>query len=291
MFHGFLDRHAKRIFPLPAILFILFMMAFPLVYTFWNSLTGWSLSAGRPATYTGFKNYISLLTDERFLMAVVRMLYFTAIAMFFEVVFGVAIALLLDREFRFKRLVNSILLLPMMATPVAVAMVWLFMLEPTAGVVNFVLKAMHLPTSLWIAGSNTVIPSLALVDIWEWTPMVALIAMAGLSALPREPFEAAEVDGASYWQRTLYITLPMLLPTLSVATLLRLIDAIKTFDIIYTMTGGGPGFSSETLNIYTYNQAFSYFNFGYASSVLVIFFALVFGISLLVSYTRRTIES
>jgi multiple sugar transport system permease protein len=121
--------------------------------------------------------------------------------------------------------------------------------------------------------------------------MVALIAMAGLSALPREPFEAAEVDGASYWQRTLYITLPMLLPTLSVATLLRLIDAIKTFDIIYTMTGGGPGFSSETLNIYTYNQAFSYFNFGYASSVLVIFFALVFGISLLVSYTRRTIES
>lgn len=291
MISRLVDRNARKIFPLPAIIFILAMMAFPLIYTVWNSLTAWSLSAGRPATYTGFQNYAALLTDQRFMDAVVRMFYFTAIVMFFELVLGVAIALLLDRDFPLKRLVNSILLLPMMATPVAVAMVWLFMLEPTAGVVNYILRQLSLPTPLWIAGSSSVIPALALVDIWEWTPMIALIAMAGLTSLPSEPFEAARVDGASYLQTVWHVTLPMLLPTLSVATLLRLIDAIKTFDIIYTMTGGGPGYASETLNIYAYQQSFGYFNFGYASSVLVVFFALVLGVSLLVTYTRRTIEA
>ena len=117
--------------------------------------------------------------------------------------------------------------------------------------------------------------------------MVALICLAGLAGLPSEPFEAAIVDGASYWQMTRKITLPLLVPTILVAGLLRLIDALKTFDIIYTMTGGGPGHSSETLNIYTYLQSFNFFNFGYASAILVIFFAIVLGCSLLVLNLRR----
>ncbi len=169
-------------------------------------------------------------------------------------------------------------------------MVWLLMFEPTAGVINFVLGQLGLPKQLWIAGSATVIPSLVLVDVWEWTPLITLIVLAGLAGLPSEPFEAARVDGASYWQTLWRVTLPMLLPTISVAGLLRFIDCIKTFDIIYGMTGGGPGFSSETLNIYTYNQAFYYFNFGYASSLLVIFFTIVAGVSLLVAYSRRRLE-
>ena len=132
---------------------------------------------------------------------------------------------------------------------------------------------------------------MALVDIWEWTPLVTLITLAGLASLPSEPFEAARVDGASLLQTIWHITLPMLMPTISVATLLRLIDCLKTFDIIYTMTGGGPGVSSETLNIYTYNQGFYYFNFGYSSAILVIFFALVMGVSLLVTYSRKRVEN
>ena len=121
------------------------------------------------------------------------MFYFTAVAMFFEVVLGVAAAFMLDfKEYRGKRLVNSVLLLPMMATPVAVAMVWLLMFEPTAGIINFVLKQLNLPTSLWIAGSKTVIPALALVDIWEWTPLITLITLAGLASLPSEPFRSSK---------------------------------------------------------------------------------------------------
>lgn len=293
MINRFIDKNDKWIFPLPAVIFILVLMVFPLGFTIWNSFTGWSLTTGVSQDFQGFQNYVKLFTtDARFIKSIGHMFYFTAIAMFFEVVLGVAAAFMLDfKEYRGKRLVNSVLLLPMMATPVAVAMVWLLMFEPTAGVINFVLKALNLPTSLWIAGSKTVIPALALVDIWEWTPLVTLITLAGLASLPSEPFEAARVDGASLLQTIWHITLPMLMPTISVATLLRLIDCLKTFDIIYTMTGGGPGVSSETLNIYTYNQGFYYFNFGYSSAILVIFFALVMGVSLLVTYSRKRVEN
>jgi multiple sugar transport system permease protein len=284
---SFINRNARWLFPLPAILFILLMMVFPILYTVYNSLTGWSLTNGTPQTLVGLANYKALLVDQRLGEAIVRTFYFTALAVAVEIIFGVAIALLLNRDFWGKRLVNSLLLLPMMATPVAIAMVWLFMYEPTAGIIDFVLRALHLPAPLWIAGPNSVIPALALVDVWEWTPMIALICLAGLAGLPSEPIEAAIVDGATQWQIIRRITLPLLVPTIMVAGLLRLIDALKTFDIIYTMTGGGPGHSSETLNIYTYLQAFNFFNFGYASAVLIIFFAIVLGSSLIVMNLRR----
>jgi multiple sugar transport system permease protein len=290
MGNNLIDRNIKWIFPLPAVLFILLMMVFPIVYTVWNSMTPWSLSTGQPQTFQGPTNYFNLPGDSRFVASIFRTFYFTIIAVAVELVLGVAIALLLNRDFPFKRFVSSIMLLPMMATPVAIAMVWLLMYVPTTGVVNYVLRLANLPQPLWVYNENSVIPALALVDVWEWTPMIVLICLAGLTALPHDPLEAAIVDGASTWQTIRYVTLPMLLPTISVAALLRLIDALKTFDIIYVMTQGGPGFTSETLNIYTYVQAFGYFNFGYASSVLVVFFAIVLGVSLLVTYTRRSLE-
>lgn len=288
---GFVDRHARWLFPAPALLFVFALMVFPILYTFWTSLTGWDLGTGHPPTFIGPGNYEKLLGDERFRGAIGRTLSFTVIAVSVEVVLGVAIAFILNREFRGRRFVTSILLLPMMATPVAIAMVWLLMYEPTAGILNFVLRSLDLPTPLWIAGADSVIPALALVDIWEWTPMVVLITLAGLASLPSDPFEAAAIDGASTFQTIRLITLPLLVPTIVVATLLRLIDALKTFDIIYTMTGGGPGFSSETLNVFSYQQAFQYFSFGYASSVLVVFFAIVLSISLVFTYMRRETPS
>ena len=287
---NFIDRNVRWLFPLPAVLFILVMMVFPILYTAWNSMTPWSISAGKPATFFGLTNYFNLPDDTRFVASITRTFYFTILAVAVEMILGVSIALLLNRDFFLKRFVNSIILLPMMATPVAIAMVWLLMYVPTTGIVNFVLRSLGLPEGLWVYNANSVIPALALVDIWEWTPMIILISLAGLTALPHAPFEAARVDGASGWQVIRYITLPMLMPTLKIAMLLRLIDALKTFDIIYTMTQGGPGFTSETLNIYAFIQAFQYFNFGYASSVLVVFFAIVLGVSLLVTYTRRTLE-
>ncbi|GAC1364795.1 MAG: sugar ABC transporter permease [Ktedonobacteraceae bacterium] len=287
---AFIDQKANWFFPLPAVLFIVIMMIFPVLYTVRNSLTGWSLGTGTPDVFVGLANYGALLHDPRFLTSILRTFYFTGLAVAFEVVLGVAIALLLNRDTRGKNIVNAIFLLPMMATPVAIAMVWLLMYEPTVGIANYILQTMHLPRQLWIASSESSIPALVLVDVWEWTPMITLITLAGLASLPSDPFEAARVDGASPWQMTWKITLPLLLPTVTIAALLRLIDALKTFDIIYTMTGGGPNYSSETINIYAYQQAFSYYNFGYASSILVIFFTIIVGITLLVTYTRNALE-
>jgi multiple sugar transport system permease protein len=178
----------------------------------------------------------------------------------------------------------------MVATPVAMGLVWMLIYEPTIGFANTLLKSLGLAPMLWLASTSQVIPSLVIVDVWEWTPMIALIVMAGLSTLPRDPYESADVDGASTWQKFVYITLPLLRPTIIVAVMLRLIDALKTFDIIYATTQGGPNMASETLNIYGYVLGFQYFKLGMASSLLVIFFAIVMGLTLAMIWIRKRME-
>jgi multiple sugar transport system permease protein len=143
---------------------------------------------------------------------------------------------------------------------------------------------------LWLGSPDTVLMSLIIIDVWQWTPMISLIVLAGLSALPNEPIESAHVDGANRHQVVFKIILPMILPTIVVAGLLRLIDALKTFDIIYATTQGGPTFSSETLNILAFINAFQYFDFGYTSAMLVIFFLLVLFLSLWVGKLRNKVR-
>lgn len=287
---AYIENNIRWLFPLPAALFIFAMMVFPVLYTFWVSLTDWSLASGREAHFVGLKNFEVLLKDPRFYNAVKLTVYFTVLAVAIETVLGVAIAILLNREFRGKNTLKTVLLLPMVATPVAIGLCWTLFYEPTVGLANYTMRLLGLPALKWLADQATVIPSLALVDIWEWTPMIALIVLAGLASLPSEPFEAALVDGATPWQVFRHVTLPLLAPTIMVAVVLRSIDAFKTFDIIYTMTGGGPGFASETMNIYAYTLGFQYFRFGAASSALVALLALVLGSSLLVLYLRRRWE-
>ncbi len=287
-----IDRNEKWLFPLPALLFILVIIIFPLVYTVYNSFTNWTLTSRQPTSFVGLANYITLLTrDPRFVQSISRTFIFTIGSVALQMVLGVASGVLLDaKQYRGKRIVNSILLLPMMATPVAVAMVWLLIFEPSTGVLNYLLRVLGLPQSRWLASSSTVLPSLMLLDTWEWTPLITLITLAGLAQLPTDPSESAKIDGASNWQLFWKITLPMMKPTLIVGMMLRFIDCIKTFDIIYATTSGGPGYSSETLNIYAYQNAFYYFKFGYASSILVIFFTIVIGCVYLVTLFRKKVE-
>ncbi|MDR3592602.1 MAG: sugar ABC transporter permease [Negativicutes bacterium] len=287
---SYIENNVRWLFPLPAALFICAMMVFPVLYTFWVSMTDWSLASGGEAHFIGLKNYEVLLLEPRFYNALKLTVYFTVLAVGVETVLGVAIALLLNREFRGKNTLKTIMLLPMVATPVAIGLAWTLFYEPTVGMANYTMHLLGLPASKWLADPNTVIPSLALVDIWEWTPMIALIVLAGLASLPSEPFEAARVDGATPLQVFRHVTLPLLAPTIMVAVVLRGIDAFKTFDIIYTMTGGGPGFASETMNIFAYTLGFQYFRFGAASSALVALLALVLGSSLVVLYFRRRWE-
>lgn len=291
MQYSWFDRNLKWIYTLPAVLFVLVMMLFPIIYTVRISFFEWSMSATTPPVWVGLDNYIALLHDGRFWHAVGATFYFTFVALAAEVVLGVAIAVLLARQFRGKNIVKTVFLLPMVATPVAMGLVWMLIYEPTIGVANMMLKSLGFEPLLWLASTSQVIPSLIIVDVWEWTPMISLIVMAGISTLPSDPYEAADVDGANGWQKFTNITLPLLRPTILVAAMLRLIDVLKTFDIIYATTQGGPNFASETLNLYGYVLGFQYFKLGMASSLLVLFFLLVMGLTLFMIWMRKRLEA
>ena len=170
------------------------------------------------------------------------------------------------------------------------SLIWMLILNPAFGVLNFVLKTFGLPPGLWLNSIETVIPSLILIDTWQWSPLIMLMTLAGMSMLPTEPFEAAAIDGASRWQSFRYVMLPMLRPTIMVALLFRSIDCLKTFDIIYGTTQGGPGTASETLNLYIYTTGFNYFKLGYAASILVVFFTIVMSVSVMLTLLRRRVE-
>jgi multiple sugar transport system permease protein len=175
----------------------------------------------------------------------------------------------------------------MVATPVAIALVWTMMFHPQLGVLNYLLTRVGLPPSLWVYSPQTVIPSLVLVETWQWTPLVMLIVLGGLATLPTEPLESAVVDGAGAWQIFRDITLPLILPFIMVAVVLRTIDALKAFDTIFTISQGGPGTASETINIYLYLQAFSFFRIGHASAVVMVFFVIIVACSLSLLVLRQ----
>ena len=265
------------------------IIVYPIAYTGWMSLQEWFASSLTRPRFIGLANYGKiLLGDARFREAVARTIWFTVVAVAAETLLGVAMALLFNREFWGRGLLRTLAILPMVATPTAIALVFVMMYHPTLGVANYLVSVVGLSPFRWTYSSQTALYALALVDVWQWTPLIMLITLAGLASLPREPYEAAHLDGASPRQAFWHITLPLLRPALVVAILFRAIDALKTFDIIFVMTQGGPANATETINLLLFNQAFSYFNMGYASSMAVALFALVMGSSLILIKVRRS---
>jgi multiple sugar transport system permease protein len=261
---------------LPALATIVAVMGFPLVYLVWMSLHRWSMVGFEPPRFVGLRNLIQLTEDGRFTEALGRTFWFTALGLASNLPAGLGIALLMHEHFPGRDICRALLILPMVATPVAMGLVWVIMLDPTLGIVDFLLRGIgitHPP--LWLSDPDVVVPTLVAVDAWMWTPMVALICIAGLAALPPEPFEAAMVDGASTLQRFRHLTFPMMLPTLMVAAMLRVMDLLKVIDIVYVMTGGGPGHASETINLYNYLAALSYDKIGYGSAIALVLLVIV----------------
>jgi multiple sugar transport system permease protein len=177
-----------------------------------------------------------------------------------------------------------------MLPPVVVGMMAIVILDPSFGIANWLLAQLGLPPRLWLADPNTVILTVAAIDTWQWTPFVALIVMGGYLALPADVFEAAEVDGARGWQRFRRITLPLLGPTLVTAAVLRSVDLLRFFDVIYLTTQGGPGTASTTLNILAYRRGFEFFDLGYASAIMVTLSAIVFGSVLVFAKLRQAVS-
>jgi multiple sugar transport system permease protein len=288
---GFFDRHFSWLFPAPSILIMLVLMAFPVAYTVYLSFTKWSPTSLGSPEFIGLENYIKLITDdERFLYALWRTLWFTVAAVGIQTVLGVGLALIFNREFVGRGIVRTIFLMSMVATPVAIALVWMMIMDINTGILNYFLDLVAGIRVGWLNDRQIVLWSMIIIDTWQWTPFIMLITLAGLSALPTEPYESAVIDGASQVQLFWYLTLPMLRPTLMVALMFRSIDALKTFDIIYVITQGGPAYASETLNLYGFSQGFLYFNMGYGSALLILYFFLVMGTSMLFIRLRRTVS-
>ncbi len=273
------------LFAVPALVVIAAVIVFPWLFTLYMSMNEWKIGGG--VAFIGWQNYTRLLADDRFIESVGRTFIFTVLAVVLPIVFGVAAALVFHREFPWRGVLRTVFVMPMMATPVAVALVWTMMFHPQLGVLNYLLSLVGLPPSLWVYSPDTVIPTLVLVEVWHWTPLVMLIVLGGLAALPQDPYDSAVIDGASNWQMFRYITFPLLLPYIMIALVIRMIDALKVFDTIFVITQGGPGTASETLNIFLYLQAFQFYNLGYASAVVVIFFVIIVAMSLLLLYVRQ----
>ncbi|MFR3069453.1 MAG: carbohydrate ABC transporter permease [Enterocloster sp.] len=285
----FINRHIKWVFSLPALIFMMIMIAVPIVMTLVFSLCDWNLLMGTEMSFNFGKNYLELLTQKEFWQSLAVTFYYTALATVAELLLGVAIALILNQNFRGKNAVKTIVLLPYMMAPVAVGLMWMLFYEPSSGLMSYIFTSVGLPRSAFVSAKETVIPAIAAVETWQMTPMVVIVCLAGLSALPADPIEAAKVDGATRGQTFFKIVLPLLIQTLFSIGLLRFIDVFKSFDLIYAMTKGGPANASRTLNLFAYETAFSYYKFGLSSAMLMLLFIIVLVLSVAVMKLQRKV--
>lgn len=273
------DRLANNgyVYLLPAMVVLLVLTLYPFIYVVNLSLQEWNLFKGTEARhYVGFKNYVRIFKDIDFLHSFLITIAFSAISVSVSFVLGLTLASILSKAGRTIGTMRTIILIPMIVTPVVVGTLWKFMYDPDTGVVNYFLSLVHIRGINWISDPHLALISLCIVDIWQWTPFMFLVLLAGFQGLPKAPYEAALCDGLSRMQVTRYITYPLLKPMILIAVLFRTIDSLRTFDIIFIMTGGGPGNVTTTLNIEAYIRAFRFLKFGEGAAVVVIVFAMVF---------------
>ena len=271
----------------PAVLFTLLLIAFPFCYTAWLSLE--KVQLGGSATFVGAANYTHMLADGLFWNGLWISLILYGLSLVLQLVAGTYLALLLFGAKRMPGIVRSLLISPFMLPPVVAGMMFLVILDPSIGAANWLLQAVGLPPSTWLASPQWVVPTLALIDTWQWAPYVALIVLGGLQSLPASVYEAAQIDSASPWRTFWRITFPLLLPTLATATVLRSVDLLRFFDIIYITTQGGPGDASDTLNVYGFRAGFEFFQFGYAAALAVTLTAIVLGAVLALNRMRSAV--
>jgi multiple sugar transport system permease protein len=286
-----IDRRIRWLFPLPAFIIAGGLFIYPFGRLIWLSFHHWMLTIQQPPTFVGFAQYIYAFTeDPHFWKSIWLTCYFAFASVVGQFILGFALALLFNRQFKGESVFRTLMLLPIIATPVAMSLVWSMLMNPMMGHLNYYLSLVGLGPSTWVADSATVMPSIIMVEIWHWTPMTMLILLAGLKSLPRDPFEAAIMDGASRSQVFFKITLPLMQPYIFLVFILRLVHSLKVFDKIYVLSsGGGPNRAAETLNLMIYNQAFLALNYGYASALGMIMLMIILAISLaLFRYRQRS---
>jgi len=263
-----LNRLTPYMFLAPALILLIVALLYPIGYMVYASFLDWSPSQRiGEADFIGLRNYINLWNDEAFRESLGVTLKFAAVVVTLEMFIGVGLALLLDRNLKGMSALRTIFILPMMIAPIVVGLMWRYMYHPTVGIFNRTLKSLGFDPIPWLSDSTWAFVGVVIADVWQWTPFIFILALAALQSLPRSALEAAQIDGANGWQQTLYIKLPLMMPVLIVALLLRLIDAFKVLEVILIMTNGGPGLSTEILSLRIFRTAQEFQELGEAAAM------------------------
>jgi ABC-type sugar transport system permease subunit len=267
----------------PALATILLVALFPLLWTLWESVHLHDLRMpwlGRP--FIGAVNYAEALRDPRFWAALGHTAFFTAVSVTLELGLGLALALAMNRATRGRTVIRAAVLVPWAIPTVVSALLWRFIFDDQAGIVNAVLSGVGLIRQpiVWFIHPDLAWVPLIVSDVWKTTPFVALLLLAGLQNIDSSLYEAARIDGASSWQQFRHVTLPLLKPAMLVALVFRTLDSVRVFDLVYVLTGGGPGTSTEPIALYTFNSLLQNLRFGYGSALSVITFVVSFALAL-----------
>ena len=279
-------KHTKAqigyLFAAPALIILALTSLYPVLYSMVMSLFNWNW--GLQLDFVWFKNYVRYLTDPKFWQVLGQTFYFTVGAVTVELVLGMALAVIVNRLTTGMGIIRTLLMLPLMVSGIIVALMWKILLDPTLGIVNYFLKLLSLPVSAWFGASSSAMPSIIMVDTWWQTAFVFIVISAGLRSLPTEPFEAAQVDGASSLQSFRFLTLPMLQPVLLTVLIFRTIDCLKVFAIIFGTTGGGPAQVTESIQTLAYRTAFKFLFLSRSMTLMVIFSFII--LALVTIYLR-----
>jgi multiple sugar transport system permease protein len=270
----------------PALLALVLVFAYPLLYSFWLSLNVYNLT--RPPRFAGLDNYALIVQDARVWESFGVSIQFAAISLALQLGLGFGLALLLHRVVLFRGLIRTVIIIPLMLTPVILGLNWRLMLSLDWGIINYFIRLFGLPAINFVNDPRWAMASLILVDVWHTTSFTVLVLSAGLASLPDEPFEAASIDGASTWQKLWYLTIPLLRPLFLVIIVFRSYELIRVYDIVFAVTSGGPGRLTETISFHIFNRMFQGFQIGYASAISYVLFAVCLLWSILIIKTVGT---
>lgn len=285
----------RRVFPylliFPGLIYIAVTTLVPLVYSFWTSLTFNRATSVQPPHFNGVQNYVDVLTDPSFWNAVKVTAIYTGVTVVVEMILGTAIALLLIKLTRGRKLVRLLLIIPFSVPPVVIGLMYLLIMDRGYGILNYLLSLVGIGPVSWLSSPDIALWSVIGVDLWQWTPFVIISAVAALESMPGDVIDAASIDGASSMQMVRWVVLPLIKPVLLVVALTRALTSLKVFDVIFVLTNGGPGSATETLSYMVYVDAFQRFDFGRGAAVswLLILVAMVVAIPMVRSVLRSDV--
>lgn len=269
-----LDSRQKLIFLLPGLLVLVAIIIFPLLFTIRVSFSSWDVMYPG-LDWIGGKNYARLIADSRFWESLVRLGGIAVGTVVIEYLLGFGLALLVWKEIRYKRFFRVLFLVPMMTTPVIMSVIWRTIFHESLGPLNHILGFIGLGQVPWLSTAGMAVVSVMMVEIWQWTPFMFLLLLAGLLSLPKEPFQAAAIDGAGPFRTFFMVTFPLMAPISIGSLIIRLIEASKIMETVYVLTSGGPGTATETSSYYIYIRGLRDFQIGYAASLSVTYLVLM----------------